>query len=108
MAGTCCATNSAASETTIGAAGVSSPNVPGSCESMRKRKGGVAVKPQERGRITKSNVTSRFGAARDTSPATRCQVAVPVFRMVIEAGAGVWNSTKEGADCETNAAEYAG
>jgi hypothetical protein len=46
--------------------------------------------------------------ARNTSPSTRYQVAVPVFRMVIDAGAGFWNSTKEGADCDTNAAEYAG
>ena len=61
VSGTCCDTNSAAVETTIVAAGVSSPNVPCVCDSIRNWNGAVAANPHDSGLTTNANVTSSPG-----------------------------------------------
>src|SRR5689334_19352247 len=60
--GTCCETNSAAVETTVAAAGVSSPNVPCLCDSKRNWNGAVAANPQVSGLTVNANVTSSPGS----------------------------------------------
>src|SRR5437773_5637767 len=62
FAGTCCDTNSVAVDTAIPGSGLSSPKVPYSCDSMRKRSGDVAAKRHASGFTTKVKVTCWFGA----------------------------------------------
>ena len=65
------------------APGVSSPNVPCVCDSIRNRNGAVAAKPHDSGLTTNANVTSSPGATSCGS-STRLPAVHPV-RIVLDA-----------------------